>query len=381
LAGDSGRPRGGGPFHPAAKTAGERPVLFTLADGRRESVRKAVVEINDDCNFSCPGCYMLQAGRSNGGDRALGAGEVASILRTVRPLSVDILGGEPLRSEHFRDIVELCVASGVKTRVFSNLSLMDHETASFLLERGVCVTGKLNIGNPEDGGQLRLQARLIGGNAEMVRGMMRGIAVLREIGYRKPLFSLENLLRRQNIHLVSDFYRWCVARDIEPDIELPACSHPGQARRFLERIAPTPDQILQALAELREASRESGGRERFLPPHITAGGCCSLKQEGLYFRREGGGVAMQPCSANRTCLGLLDGHRSVVAALEHPVMVTRRRLDELHRRGEIEGPCGRCEHFVELCRGGCRSTAENLSGPKSSYPLCWMHRPTPAGVR
>ncbi|HEX9190305.1 MAG TPA: radical SAM protein, partial [Vicinamibacteria bacterium] len=136
-------------------TGGEGPVLFALGDGRREAVKRAVVEINDDCNFRCPGCYMLQTGRSDEG-QALEAGDVERILRTVRPLSVDIVGGEPLRSRHFREIVGLCAEAGVKTRVFSNLSLLDRDTASFLLERGVGITGKLNIGDPEDEEQLRL---------------------------------------------------------------------------------------------------------------------------------------------------------------------------------------------------------------------------------
>ena len=349
------------------------PVQFTLGDGRTVSVTKAIVEIVTSCNFGCQGCYMLQNAVSQN-DRVMLPEDVKEIIDYFRPLSVDILGGEPLLSPYFKEIIEICVSSGVTPRLFSNLSLMNSKTAKFLFEREVYVTGKLNIGDTEDAEQLRLQARLIERDLDLVHKMIEGINTMLAAGYRRPLFALENLARKQNIHLAPAFAQWCLQNEITPDLELPACSNPEYRDHFFREIAPETNQIREAIRQLEEVCREWGEGLKGLPPHIVGEGICTFKCEGLYFSKKNGRLSMQPCSSNTTDLGYLDGYQSVVSAFEHPIMVARKTLDSLFVDGQIEGPCGQCDRFFGLCRGGCRATAENTGGLNSSYPLCWNVR-------
>lgn len=349
------------------------PVQFTLGDGRTVSVTKAIVEVVSSCNFGCQGCYMLQNTDTQKSD-VMHPEDVKEIIDCFHPLSVDILGGEPLLSPYFMEIIEICVNSGVTPKLFSNLSMMNSKTAEFLLEREVYVTGKLNIGNTEDAEQLRLQARLIERDLDHVHKMIEGINTMLATGYRRPLFALENLVRKKNIHLAPAFTQWCLRNEITPALELPACSNPKYRDHFFREIAPERTQIKEAIRRLERVCKESGNGMKWLPPHIVGEGICTFKCEGLYFSKKNGRLSMQPCSSNTTDLGYLDGYQSVVSAFEHPIMVARKTLDSLYIDGSIEGPCGQCDRFFGLCRGGCRATAENIGGLNSSYPLCWKVR-------
>lgn len=164
----------------------------------KESITAAIVEINSNCNFRCHGCYMIQNDAMNESELMVPE-DIEKIIKLAQPLSIDVLGGETLLSPHFKEIIEVCVSNDVTPWVFSNLSLIDVETAKFLFDKNVYVTGKLDIGNPEDPTQLELQAKLINKGINSVSKMMKGIGTMLEVGYKQPHFSLQNLVRKENI--------------------------------------------------------------------------------------------------------------------------------------------------------------------------------------
>jgi len=350
------------------------PTEFVVSDGRREKIPFAIAEINQDCNLACPGCYMIQE-RKRDNERLMTPGDVEGILDVLKPESLDILGGEPALSPYFRDIVDVCVDKGVLPWIFTNMTTLGSDLSRFLKDQNAYITGKLNVGNPGDPVQKALQARMIGRDEDFVDKMLLGLNNLLEVGYRMPMLSLENLLRRENLGYAVEYTRWCLERGIRPDLELLSCARcdPKGIQEYF-RLVPTVEQIRGIAKQLKKVYDEFGIDWSILPPHISGGGVCRFKDNGLYFSKgEDRGVYMQPCSANPTNLGKFTGYESVVKALENSVMVTRKTLRQAYEEDKIEGQCGECNYFIDSdCKGGCRATAENIGGSYGSYPLCWM---------
>ncbi len=349
-----------------------------------QTIPLVIAEINQGCNLVCPGCYMRQEDKRDP-DVLMTPDDIGKIIEVTRPESIDILGGEPTLSPQIRGIIRKCNDNGVLPWIYSNLTIVDGELAKFLFDEKVYVTGKLNIGNPESPEQRQIQAEMIGGSLATVDKLFRGIETMRETGYRKPMFSMENLLRRKNIAFAGEYTRWCLERGIRADVELPscaipACANPKNAESYLLDVAPTVEQIKAFARELEQIYEEFGIKDPILPPHIS-GGVCRFKDRGIYFSKKDGRIYMQPCSSNTTDLGEFTGYDSLRNALENPVMRARRTLKELWTENKIKGKCGECDYFVSKgCLGGCRATAENLGAAKAdiyagsleSYPLCWV---------
>jgi len=87
---------------------------------------------------------------------------------------------------------------------------MTPELAGWLFDREVNITGKLNIGDPTDQEQIRLQGEMIGRDERAARVMIEKIDVIQAAGYTDPLFRLQNLIRSKNIGLVPQYYGWCL---------------------------------------------------------------------------------------------------------------------------------------------------------------------------
>ena len=300
--------------------------------------------------------------------------EIDYILDTLKPESLDILGGEPTMSPYFKEIVDLCVSKNVLPWVFTNMTCIDIDLAKFLKDRGAYITGKLNVGNPLDPVQKKLQARLIGRNETCVDRMIEGLDNLRSAGYKMPMLSLENLLRKDNVGYAAEYTRWCLEREIRPDLEILSCAtcEPEKIREYFE-LVPTKVQLKEVVVQLQAIYDEFKINWPILPPHISGGGICKFKDNGIYFLKKEGFVYMQPCSSNKTDLGKFTGPESITRALENDVMIARRTLKDAYKKNKITGPCGKCDYFIEKdCKGGCRATAENLEGKYGSYPICWI---------
>ena len=189
-----------------------------------KDLKYGIIEVTQKCQLACPGCYMVDRGELNGG-REMSLDDAVRVLDECRDYrgkeleSMDILGGEPLLWTGLKPYIEELRSREIQPWIFSNLIAMTPEMAGWLRERDVTITGKLNI-NPDDESQFFLQERMLGRNGTSVRKMLQGIRNLREAGYDETNLKLENLVRKENIGQVADYYRWCLRNGVGADVEI-----------------------------------------------------------------------------------------------------------------------------------------------------------------
>jgi radical SAM protein with 4Fe4S-binding SPASM domain len=274
--------------------------------------------------------------------------------------TMDILGGEPLLWPYLKEYVEVLLKRGIKPWIFSNMLGITDETAKWLFERQVHVTGKLNI-NPEDESQFALQAQMIGCNVQLAKEMIKAIDVFLDAGYRAPQFRLQNLVRRLNIDFVPEYYRWCLRRNIETDLELMGSGEPIGSEYWL--VAPRPQQIAEMIERIQEVRQEFGLEPaEVLMPHVF--GSCPFYDRGLYFAADG---KIRACSNSTVNLASMSDDQPIARAYESELICHRLNLAQ----AKVGEPCRSCDKW-EKCRGGCRATAEGFGGPYAGYPLCPM---------
>jgi len=278
--------------------------------------------------------------------------------------TMDILGGEPLLWPHLKPFIEVLLGRGIKPWIFSNLIAMTAETASWLSQRQVSVTGKLNIGNPSDPKQLKIQGEMIGRGRKTVLQMLKGIDAMLETGYRDPLFRLENLLRRKNLPYAADFVVYCHDRGIGVDLEVMGCGEPLDEEYF--KIAPTAEELadlvrkFEARPELLPEFQET--RKKLLMPHMFRS--CQFFDDGMYFAVDG---SIRACSNSTVQLAHVRDANPIRKARESRLVSCR-----LHLYKEVVGePCRSCDRWAK-CRGGCRATAEGSGDPFAGFQLCPM---------
>ncbi len=335
-------------------------------------LRYGIIEVTTKCECRCPGCYMVKRG-------LLGKG-MMTLEQAVRALdlcrdfcgreleTMDLLGGDPLLWPHLRPYLEVLIGRGIAPWVFTNMIAITPELARWLFERRINVTGKLNIGDPSDPEQLALQATMIGRGPEAVRRMIDGITVFTDAGYRDPLFRLQNLIRKANLHLVPDFIRYCLGRGIGVDLELMGSGEPVGPEYW--KVAPTPEQLAGMVRELERQGTQSfaGSAEKYfrypcrsiLMPHVF--GSCPFYDTGLYFAVDG---SIRACSNSTQQLSSVTDPDPIRKAWESKLLRNRRALSKYN----VGEPCGSCDRW-ERCRGGCRATVEGMGDPFGGYTLC-----------
>lgn len=275
------------------------------------------------------------------------------VIDKAKPGQVDLLGGEPTLWKPLKRAIGYCRDRDIPVYLFSNLSVVDKPLAKFLFESGCNVTGKLNVGGTSSE-EIQMQKELIGGTEKQVYQMLRGIDNLLDAGFSGPRFALENLLRPKNIAYAAGFVRFCKARDIRPDLEVPSCS--GDALRNYGEKIPTVSQLVSLVREIEPLLGNT-----LVPPHFT--GPCTYYKKVLYFRPNGD---IQPCSGRQVVIGDWTKPDGIISAIGSKIVQTRRNLQKY----QVSGKCGECDTW-DYCCGGCRATVENLGNPLGSYPLCW----------
>ena len=343
-------------------------------------LRYGIIEVTTTCQFRCPGCYMVRRDALNQGQMPLE--QAIRVLDLCREYcgqeleTMDILGGEPLLWPHLQDYIEELLSRGIKPWIFTNMLDITPELASWLFERRVHITGKLNIANPNDPKQLILQAEMIGSTTRVARKMCDAIQIFLNAGYRDPLFRLQNLIRKKNLHLVPDYIWYCRFNEIGVDLELMASGEPIGPDYF--EVAPTPEQLADLIKtldwqgkEMRLSSAE-GRHDLFFPPEFSFPhnqvlmphlfGSCPFYDKGLYFGVDG---HIRACSNSTLRLADVGDPDPIKKAFESPLLCDRRKLCQEN----VGDPCSSCSRW-EKCRGGCRATVESTGNPFGGYQLC-----------
>ncbi|MCX6791079.1 MAG: 4Fe-4S cluster-binding domain-containing protein [Candidatus Gribaldobacteria bacterium] len=321
-----------------------------------------IIEVTTECQNRCPGCYMVRRDALNKGEMSLQ--QAIRVLDLCKEYcgkeleTMDILGGEPLLWPFLQDYIEELLRRQIQPWIFTNMLAITPGLAGWLYELGVYITGKLNI-NPNDSSQLALQAKMIGRRKEVARKMIASIDIFMEAGYKAPLFRLQNLIRKSNITLVAEYYRWCLGRNIGTDLELMGS---GEAiGQDYWQIAPTIQQIIEMIKEVQAVRGEFGLEPaEVLMPHIF--GACPFYDKGLYFGVDG---HIRTCSNSVVRLADVNDPDPIKLAYESSLICNRCLLTQ----ETIGEPCHSCDKW-EKCRGGCRSTAEGMGNPLGGYTLC-----------
>lgn len=323
-------------------------------------LRYGIIEANRRCQLRCQGCYMVRRHALGGGEMTLH--QAVHVLDLSRDFigeeleSMDILGGEPLLWTNLQKYIQILLDRGIKPWIFTNMLAISSEMAKWLFERGVFITGKLNIGNPSDPEQVTIQSELVGGNTTTVHKMFTAIEIFLQAGYKFPMFHLENLIRKKNLQFVPDYVRFCQARGIGVDVEVMACGE-GLGNGYFN-IAPNPRELaLLAMNLMAEMGMEES---QLLMPHFFSS--CRFFDDGLYFAMDG---SIRACSNSTVKLADISDPDSIAKAWNSPLLCNRRGLN----RNNIGEPCHSCDRF-DCCRGGCRATVEGTGDPCGGYTLC-----------
>lgn len=272
--------------------------------------------------------------------------------------SVDILGGEPLLWPHLKDFILILNERQIRPWIFTNMLSITPELATWLFEQDVAITGKLNI-DPRDPSQFPLQARMLGVRSSFVDKFLESIETFLSVGYKDPMFRLQNLIRNDNLEHVPGYYEYCLQNDIGTDLELMASGEAITEKYW--QIAPKPEKIATMIKSIQELRKKYGLEElEVLMPHIF--GSCPFYDAGIYFGANGD---IRACSNSVTILGTLFETGSLKKAFESELFCNRFRLS----KENVKEPCSSCDRW-EKCRGGCRATAEGLGDPFAGYTLC-----------
>jgi radical SAM protein with 4Fe4S-binding SPASM domain len=329
---------------------------------KENGLRYGIIEVTTSCQCLCPGCYMVRRGALNRKQMSFEC--AVSILDLCKNYigkdleTMDILGGEPLLWPFLKEYIIELIRRGITPWVFTNMLAIDPKLAEWLFERKVYITGKLNI-NPKDQSNFQTQANMLGGNISMVEKLFSAIKIFQRAGYQSPLFRLQNLIRKDNISLVSDYYRWCLQNNVGTDLELMGSGEAIDENYW--KIAPTPNQIAKMIHEIQEVRKEFNLEPaKVLMPHVF--GSCPFYDKGLYFAVDGN---IRSCSNSTVILSHMNEEGSIEKAWNSPLLCNRRELC----KEKVGEPCHSCDIWNE-CRGGCRATTEGTGNAFGGYPLC-----------
>lgn len=329
---------------------------------RNRGLRYGIIEVTSRCQLQCPGCYMVRRDRLNHGEMSLvEAVRILDLCRDYRGSeleTMDILGGEPLLWSPLREYIEILIERGILPWIFTNMLAITPDLATWLREREIHVTGKLNV-SPADIQQRLLQADMIGSSDKIADRLFDAIGIFRQAGYYDPLFRLQNLIRKGNIAAVPDYYRWCLQHSIGTDLELMGSGETIGEEYW--QAAPTPQQVAEMIGKVQMVRAEYGLEPAtVLMPHVF--GSCPFYDKGLYFDVNGG---IRACSNSTVELSRTSDDEPIRKAYESSLICNRLRLTQ-----EVVGePCHSCDRWDE-CRGGCRATVEGTGDPFGGYVLC-----------
>ncbi|MDE1953551.1 MAG: arsenosugar biosynthesis radical SAM protein ArsS [Betaproteobacteria bacterium] len=114
---------------------------------RRRRLQSLQVNLGYRCNQSCQHCHVAAGPNRTEMMDADNAALVASLLRSGRIATLDLTGGAPELSPHFRDLVRVARASGVRVIDRCNLTILfepgQDDLAPFLAAQGVDVVASL----------------------------------------------------------------------------------------------------------------------------------------------------------------------------------------------------------------------------------------------
>ncbi len=171
------------------------------------------------CNFKCPFCYTLTKKFQN----ELTFEDWKRVILEGKELGVKTVliagAGEPMMVNYIWDLLEYIENNGLKTILFTNLSLINKKEANRLFNMEVAIIGKLNSFDKNT------QEQIIGNISGAFKKMKTGLENLIEVGYTKlrddgnTMLALETSVIPENINEIYDFWVYCRENNIYPIVD------------------------------------------------------------------------------------------------------------------------------------------------------------------
>ncbi len=150
---------------------------------RRGSIQTLQVNVGRRCNQACRHCHVDAGPWRTEMISAEVAGRVADWIGAHRPAVVDITGGAPELSDHFRFLVEAARAAGARVIDRNNLTILEEpgfeDLPAFLAGNQVEIVASLPCYLPENVAQQR--------GAGVYEKSLRGLRKLNAVGYGDAL--------------------------------------------------------------------------------------------------------------------------------------------------------------------------------------------------
>lgn len=348
-----------------------------------------IASITDVCDNRCPGCYRVLQGNLCWEDSHMAIGNFEKVLNIFvqqSGKSIDFVGGEPTLHPDFLRMVRICVDAGIGIWVYTNLREFGRnpQLASQLLSTGgdVTLVGKLNVPNPGDVEQKKIQAKMIGAPEKAVDEMWQGLKNLLSVGFPKGKIGVENLVRKKDIIFAPDVYETGIKMGFFVDLEIPTCPFTAGIKSFKNwlNLFPTKEQILNCIKKIQNIDRKCGRPvcEKPMMPHLTGRneegvgmGCTSFKQGALLTETDGRiGMCTSgiPLMRNGSQLNILKNPLKEI--FDHPNLIARRQ--SCVQANIEDGHCKNCSYW-DNCLAGCSALRETLGITFGSYPLCYLH--------
>lgn len=228
--------------------------------GRREKVRLLYLEVTHRCNLGCICCYT-EAGAEM--PDALTLDEQKSVVRQAQEMgarTVSLSGsGEPLLYEGLRELIDYIRGLGMGVVMFTNGTVLDRETADFLVSRRVVTYFKLYSLEPAVFDRMAGRRNAYewvdydyeeDGRAERLKipAGLKNLLDARRDGQVKDLVKVEAVITRINCSGLAKVARFSKALGVGFYLETPVFT--GRALANYEAIALSRDEYRRLYQEL-----------------------------------------------------------------------------------------------------------------------------------
>jgi MoaA/NifB/PqqE/SkfB family radical SAM enzyme len=177
-------------------------------------------------------------------------------------------GGEPLCYPHLRKLLDLIDNHGMRTLIFSNLTLITKKWAEIFWDRQIAIAGKINSFNHE------IHDYLVGvkGAAKMA---YQALKYLKSAGYPgndydKPLLAIETVILKPNFDEIPFMWRYCRDNNIIPYFEM--VTEQGRMKEHKELLA-NPEDVLKLFENLLKIDQQEYGYNWIARPPIVSYNC------------------------------------------------------------------------------------------------------------
>ncbi len=228
--------------------------------GHREKVRLLYLEVTHRCNLRCICCYT-EAGTEVAD--ALTLDEQKSVVRQAKQMrarAVSLSGsGEPLLYESLRELIDYIRALGMTVVMFTNGTVLDTDTAEFLISREVVTYFKLYSLKPDVFDRMAgkknayewvdYDCKDTGGAGRFrIPAGLRNLLEAQRKSEGKKLVGVEAVITRINCDSLPGVARFCRAAGLKFYLETPVFT--GRAIANYESIALSKDEYRRLYHEL-----------------------------------------------------------------------------------------------------------------------------------